>query len=111
MFKMYVTFHIFFENHVINDRLYRGLHSNILTSPESHFDLENIVGQFNLCVESMVSYFPTPPFRQVMTQGHLLRSKSNSQLTLFQNPQILWAISSGHDVITTPALFPVWGLL
>ena len=26
----------------------------------------------------------------------------------FQNPQILWTISSGHDVIHTPVPFPVW---
>ena len=26
----------------------------------------------------------------------------------FQNPQILWTISSGHDVIDTPAPFPLW---
>ena len=30
---------------------------------------------------------------------------------LFQNPQILTTDSSGHDVINTPASFPVWGLL
>ena len=35
----------------------------------------------------------------------------NSQLTLFQNLQILRTIASGHDVIHTPALFPIWGLL
>ena len=34
-------------------------------------------------------------------------SNLNSQLTLFQNPQILRTISSGHDVIHTPAPFPV----
>ena len=38
-------------------------------------------------------------------------SKVNSQLTLFQNLQILWTIASGHDVIHTPASFPIWGLL
>ena len=26
----------------------------------------------------------------------------------FQNTQILWTISSGHDVTHTPASFPVW---
>ena len=31
-----------------------------------------------------------------------------SQLILFQNPQILRTISSGHDVIYTSAPFPVW---
>ncbi len=35
----------------------------------------------------------------------------NSQLILFQNPQILRTISSGYDVIHTPAPFPVWGLI
>ena len=38
-------------------------------------------------------------------------SNLNSQLTLFQNPEILRTISSSHDVIHTPAPFPVWGLL
>ena len=38
-------------------------------------------------------------------------SNVNFQLTLFQNPQILRAISSGHDVILTPAPFPVWGFV
>ena len=38
-------------------------------------------------------------------------SNLNSHLTLFQNPQILRTISSGHDVIHTPVPFPVWGLL
>ena len=36
---------------------------------------------------------------------------STSQLTLFQNRQILRTISSGHDVIHTPASFPVWGFI
>ena len=36
---------------------------------------------------------------------------SNTQLTSFQNPQILRIISSGHDVIHTPAPFPVWGFI
>ena len=35
-------------------------------------------------------------------------SNLNFLLTLFQNPQILMTISSGHDVIHTPASFPVW---
>ena len=34
-----------------------------------------------------------------------------SQLTFFQNPQILGTISSGNDVIDTPASFPVWGFI
>ena len=38
-------------------------------------------------------------------------SKVLSQLTLFQNLQILSTIASGHDVIQTLALFPIWGLL
>ena len=29
----------------------------------------------------------------------------------FQNPQILRTISSGHDVIHTPAPFPAWGFI
>ena len=32
---------------------------------------------------------------------------STSQLTLFQNPQILRTISFGHDVIYTPVTFPI----
>ena len=61
------------------------------------------------------------------TQLHLQRSKFNSplhgrepnsqppwsnvnfKLTLFQNHQILRTISSGHDVIYSPAPFSVWG--
>ena len=45
------------------------------------------------------------------------QSKPNSRLNgpistdSFQNPQILRTIFSGHDVIDTPASFPVWGLL
>ena len=35
-------------------------------------------------------------------------SNVNLQLTLFQNPQILRTISSGHEVIHTPAPYPVW---
>ena len=35
-------------------------------------------------------------------------SNVNFQLILFQNPQILRTISSGHDVVHTPAPFPVW---
>ena len=38
-------------------------------------------------------------------------SKVNSQLTLFQNLQILRTIASRHDIIHTPTLFPIWGLL
>ena len=37
--------------------------------------------------------------------------KVDSQLTLFQNLQILWTIASGSDVIHTPAPSPIWGLL
>ena len=35
-------------------------------------------------------------------------SNINFQLTLFQNPQILMTISSGLDLIHTPAPFSVW---
>ena len=41
----------------------------------------------------------------------LLLQRSRTQLTSFQNPQTLWTISSGHDVIHTPALLPVWGVI
>ena len=37
--------------------------------------------------------------------------RSNTQLTSFQNPQILLTISSGYDVIHTPASFPAKCLL
>ena len=36
---------------------------------------------------------------------------STSQLTVFQNPQILRTISSRHDIIHTPAPFPIWGFI
>ena len=36
---------------------------------------------------------------------------STSQLTFFQNPQILRTIPSESDVIQTPAPFPVWGFI
>ena len=35
----------------------------------------------------------------------------NLNCLFFQNPQILRTISSGHDVIYTPAPFPVWGFI
>ena len=38
-------------------------------------------------------------------------SNLNPKLTVFQNPQILRTISSEHDVIHTPAPFPVWGFI
>ena len=31
--------------------------------------------------------------------------------TSFQNPRILQTIASGHDVIYTPAPFPIWGFI
>ena len=37
-------------------------------------------------------------------------SKVNSQLTWFFKSSILRTIASGHDVIHTPASFPIWGL-
>ena len=40
-----------------------------------------------------------------------LASLVQSQLTSFQNPQILRTIFSEHDVIHTPAPFPFWSLL
>ena len=36
---------------------------------------------------------------------------STFQQSLFQNIQILRTIASGHDIIHTPASFPIWGLL
>ena len=38
-------------------------------------------------------------------------SNFNSQLTLFQNLQVLRTISSGHDFIHTPVPFSVWGFI
>ena len=32
-------------------------------------------------------------------------------MTSFQTPQILWTISSRHDLILTPASFSVWGFI
>ena len=46
-----------------------------------------------------------------MAEYPTLVSMVQPQLTLFQNPQILRTISSGHDVIETPAPFPVWGFI
>ena len=46
-----------------------------------------------------------------MAETQLSTSMVLSQLTLFQNPQILRTISFGHDVIHTPAPFPVWGFI
>ena len=46
-----------------------------------------------------------------MVQSQLYLSTAVSQQTLFQNPQILRAMSSEHDVIHTPALFPAWGFI
>ena len=37
--------------------------------------------------------------------------KVNSQMTVFQNLQILRIIDSGQDVILTTDLFPIWDLL
>ena len=45
-----------------------------------------------------------PPWSNSMVQFATLNS-------LFQNPQILRTISSGHDVIHTPVPFPVWGFI
>ena len=38
-------------------------------------------------------------------------SISTSNWHFFQNPQILITLSSRHDVIHTPAPFPVWGFI
>ena len=46
-----------------------------------------------------------------MTETQLSASMVQSQLTLLQNPQIHRTISSGHDVIHTPASFPVKGFI
>ena len=46
-----------------------------------------------------------------MAETQLSAPMVKSQLTLFQNPQILRTISSGHDVIHPPTPFPVWGFI
>ena len=45
-----------------------------------------------------------------MVEIQLSSSTAQTQL-VFQNPQILRTISSEHDVIHTPAPFPVWGFI
>ena len=46
-----------------------------------------------------------------MVGPQLLNTMVRPQLNLFQNLPNSQPISSGHDVIHTPAPFPVWGLL
>ena len=46
-----------------------------------------------------------------MTKYPTLASMVQSQVTSFQNPQILRTISSGHNVIHTPAPFLVCGFI
>ena len=46
-----------------------------------------------------------------MAETHLSASSVQSQLTSFKNPQILRTISSRHDIIHTPARFPIWGFI
>ena len=40
----------------------------------------------------------------------LCGAKSSSNARVFENLQILRVITYGHDVIHTPATFPIWGL-
>ena len=53
---------------------------------------------------------PSPTLAS-MAETQLSASMVQSQLTLFQNSQILRTISSRHDVIHTPTPFPVWGFI
>ena len=46
-----------------------------------------------------------------MAETQLSASMINFQLILFQNPQILRTISSGNDVINTPALISCLGFI
>ena len=46
-----------------------------------------------------------------MAETQLSAFMIQSQLTLFQNPPILRTLSSGHNIIHTPASFPVWGFI
>ena len=57
-------------------------------------------------VENSILYAPMAENSAVCLYGPMSSFKS-----LFQNPPILQTISSGHDVIHTPAPFTVWGLL
>ena len=44
-------------------------------------------------------------------QLHISTVETQLSTDSFHNPQILRTISSGHDVIHTPAPFPVWGFI
>ena len=52
-----------------------------------------------------------PQLRNTMVGPQLLNTMVGTQLNLFQNLPNSQPISSRHDVIHTPAPFPVWGLL
>ena len=54
---------------------------------------------------------PKIPTTSFNGQNPTLASMVQSQLTSFQNPKILRTIFSGHDVIHTPAPFPLWRLI
>ena len=73
------------------------------------------LGMFKISVGRDKKNSTTSSTAQVLLspQWQKLNSTSmvQSQLTLFQNPQILRTISSGHDVIYTLAPFPVWGFI
>ena len=58
-------------------------------------------------VENSILYAPMAENSTVFVHGPM----STSQLTLFQNLQILRTISFGHDIIHSPAPFSVWTLL
>ena len=52
-----------------------------------------------------------PQLPNTMVGPELLNNMVGPQMNLFQNPLNFQPISSRHDVIHTPASFPVWGLL
>ena len=75
---------------------------NMLTPPPHVAHLlvfEIFVGRDPKRLNGRISYSSTP------------WSNLNFRLTLFQNPQIIRMIFSGHDIIHPPALFPVWGFI
>ena len=61
--------------------------------------------------KNSVSRDPKNPTTSFNGQNSTPASMVQSQLTLFHYPPILRTISSGHDVIHTPASFPVWGFI
>ena len=82
----------------------------MLTPPSSAAHL----AVFNISV-SRDPKIPTTSFNgpNISLNGRIPNSQLNGPISTdtFQTPQILRTISSGHDVIHTPASFPVWGFI